>query len=137
MKTANKIIAAAAIAAAMGCGIVSCGNEKKEDAHAEASGLYQRTCKLTRQYIDSIRSAKDTTELNQLLERYEAMLDRLNFEVPADTDYNLTEGENDTISQLMLQLSRARIERLKALGASLPADTIPAADTLPFSSSAK
>lgn len=106
----------------------SCGGEKSVDEHAEASGLYKRTCMLTRQYIDSIKSAKDTVTLNALLERYEEMLDRMNFEVEPDTDYQLSEGENDTISMLMDQLAKAREERLKVLRKA-PADSV-ASDTI-------
>lgn len=104
----------------------ACKSESKDVKADAASGLYERTCRLTRVYIDSIKNAKDTTQVADLLERYELTLDKINFEVTPDTDYNLTEGQNDTIEMLMQKLSAAREARLRALDAT-PGDTIPAA----------
>lgn len=102
--------------AAMGVGIVltlcACSREEKKVDQHETSGLYIKMCNLTRSYTDSIMAAKDSTQLTQLLDRYELRVDALNFEVSPDTDYQLSEGQNDTIVMLMQKLQEARDSRL-------------------------
>lgn len=90
----------------------SCIKEKVNFAHQESLKLYEKMCNLTQSYIDSIEAAKDSTQINSLIDRYEASVDKLNYEVTPDTDYLLTEGQNDTILLLMLRLSDIRDERL-------------------------
>lgn len=119
----TKIIISVALAAMLILYISSCGKKVEEDSRGDAKGLYKRTCSLTQAYIDSISVAKDTLELNDLLDRYEERVDALNMEVESETDFKLTEGENDTIIQLLERLSHVRRERLRALGATLPADS--------------
>lgn len=105
-----------AVAIMSTCYVISaCTREQKDDNSQEASSLYERTCQLTRQYIDSIKVAKDSTQVANLIDRYEVALDKMNFDVSADTDFNLTEGQNDTINQLMEQMSAVRHARLKAM----------------------
>lgn len=98
-------------------GTAGCAREKKDNDRAESSALYHRTCTLTEQYIDSLKQAKDSTEVNRLLDVYEERIDELNFDVAPDTDYKLSEGENDTIAMLMDRLAATRAERLKTLDA--------------------
>lgn len=95
--------------------ISACTREKNDDNSQEAMSLYERTCQLTRQYIDSIKMAKDSTQVANLIDRYETALDKMNFDVSPDTDFDLTEGQNDTINMLMEQMSAVRHARLNAM----------------------
>lgn len=93
-----------------------CRKEQSTGSHEEAARLYAKICKATALYTDSILHAKDTTTLYALLERFEDRLEAINYEALPDTDYNLTEGENDTISMALDSLISARIRRLRELG---------------------
>lgn len=102
-----------------------CKKEMKDPKPAEARALFESTCELTRSYIDSIKIAKDTAMLHQLITNFEERIDNLNMSSAPDIDYSLTEGENDTIMQLLDRLSAARAERLKALASKTDSITTP------------
>ncbi len=93
----------------------ACQQKKDEEKLSDAEILYNKTCSLTRLYIDSIKNAKDTLALHQMLDRYEERIDELNMSVKADSDLDLTEGQNDTIMQLLDKLAIARMDRMKEL----------------------
>ena len=80
---------------------VACGSKMEVNENTYHDKLFKGTCKITASYIDSMKNAKDSTSLKGLLERYDLSITTLNFSVPADTDLNLTEGQNDTIATLV------------------------------------
>lgn len=80
---------------------ISCRGEQEANDNTDINTLFKGTCKLTTVYIDSIKTAKDSAELESLMERYDVRVTELNFRVAADTDLRLSEGQNDTIIQLM------------------------------------
>ena len=94
-----------------------------------AQDLYHTTCNVAQAYIDSIQSAKDSTQVHKLMENFEQRIEEINTNVKPDTDYGLTEGENDTIALLLDRISEVRSARLKSLSVSGLTPTV--MDTLP------
>ena len=86
--------------------IISCGNKNEVNHNTDANKLYTGTCDLTKTYIDSMEQAKDSMALHGLMERYDNKITELNFSVTADTDFDLTEGKNDTIALLVDSIRR-------------------------------
>ena len=103
----------------------SCGSSDKSDNNADADRLFSETCRLTKLYTDSMKNAPDSAILNSLMERFDARLTDINFSVKAETDYNLTEGRNDTIASLIDSLRHAYDSRLYRLAHPInePADS--------------
>lgn len=117
-----RYVSAAAVCAAM---LAGCSGAESDPREKEAAILYQRLCKVTRLYTDSISAAGDSARINALFERYEKEFDRISFDVSPDTDIFLTEGENDTIVMLQARLLEKRSKRL-ADQMHLASDTIKA-----------
>lgn len=106
---------------------VACGKKESNPNRDAARSLYEKVTALTRNYTDSIIAASDTVRVNELLQQFEEKIDKMNFDVPANTDYSLTEGENDTISLLLEKMAKVRRDKFKELSAlSHPTDSIPA-----------
>ena len=113
-----------AVAAACVAVLAGCSGSESDPREKEAAMLYQRLCKVTRLYTDSIGAASDSAQINALFERYEKEFDRISFDVSPDTDIFLTEGENDTISMLQSRLLNKRLQRLKVNQVHLASDTV-------------
>lgn len=100
-----------------------CGKSDDNSARLEAEALYRNVVNLTRKYTDSLRQAKDSTMVNGLMLRYEAAIARLNMDAPPETDFNLTEDQNDTIHALQNLMLGLRDNILKKK-VHLAADTV-------------
>lgn len=96
--------------------LMSCRQEKENVGREEAERLFIRTCRTAAIYTDSLKKAKDSTEVTSLIERFEQRLVEINYEASPDTDYALSEGENDTIKMALDTLMAVRIRRLIELG---------------------
>lgn len=103
--------------------LFSCRQEKSNVERTQARLLYERTCKEAALYIDSMRNAKDSTMVSALLDRFEERLVKINYDAVPDTDYALSEGENDTIKMALDSLLAMRVRRLKELGERKPEPT--------------
>lgn len=111
---------------------VGCGNKGEENRDAEARKLFDGMCRLTSLYLDSIESAKDSVRVNALMENYDTKITELNFSVKPDTDFQLTQGENDTIAMMVDSIRRVYDRKLYNFSHqmnvfdsdSLPSDTI-------------
>lgn len=84
-------------------GATSCGNSEGDARGKSARELYEKTIRLNARYTDSLRVAKDSATVERLSKSYEEALTRLNFEYPADTDLEMSEGENDTLVNINLR----------------------------------
>lgn len=93
----------------------ACGKSVDENRSQDEDKLFESTCRLTKQYIDSLEHAPDSAALNAIMARFDNQLTSLNFSVRAETDYRLTEGRNDTIASLLDSLRRIYDERLHNL----------------------
>lgn len=90
-----------------------------------APALFDGTVKKLAATIDSLKSARDSASVDNLMANLLVNLTRLNFDYPANTDLELSEDENDSISKLTSRLLKLRDERLKSLSKdSVPSDSI-------------
>ena len=104
------IIALLAVISAFGC-----TTEKKNKDRREASDMFNRICKLTKEYTEKLSNAPDSSSWASLCSEFEDKLDKVNFSYSPDTDLLLTEGQNDTIHSLMLEYIQARNERINEI----------------------
>ena len=105
------------------------GNGNQDDG--QAAILYDKSVRLITAYTDSMSRAADTIAIQQLSERFEQQLDRLNNNVPAETDLRMSEGQNDTLAYLVEKWIQTRDKSLKKATGVIEADSIAApADTL-------
>lgn len=100
---------------------ISCSKKKSHTLRGEARMLYSESLDTTRAYIDSISNAADSSTLLSLCERYDEAITRLNYGYPPGTDYEISEGENDTLMNLFSRFISVRDSLLYALG-RLPAE---------------
>lgn len=98
-KLLHIIIASAAI----GMIVSSCQGNGNKNAVDSARSLYERSVKMLNQYSDSVKNAKDSATFERLIKQYESEITKLNYEYPADTQINMSEGENDTLTNLTLR----------------------------------
>lgn len=111
--------------------LVSCSRHANEAQESDAEMLYARLKGVTERYIDSVKVAKDSVALRELMERYEAKFDKESFATAPNADLMMTEGQNDTLRQLQARLLRLHNERLSALSHEhLATDTIEAESEL-------
>ena len=103
---------------------VSCAKKKENTLRNDARELYLKSVDVTSVYIDSIRQAKDSTTLLDLLNRYDHRITNLNYDYPPGADYELAEGENDTLKNLSDRIVYLRDSLLVAYSGKLPTDTI-------------
>lgn len=90
--------------------MISTGCIKKADhtLRKEARDLYLKSLALNTKYIDSISRCRDTATLLGIAERYDHALTALNYKYPAGTDYEVSEGENDTLKNLTMKFITVR-----------------------------
>lgn len=109
----------------LSCVVVSSCEKKKVNTMREpARELYLKSVAMSTKYINSISDAKDSTTLLALFERYDNDITNLNYSYPAGADYELAEGENDTLKNLSARIIHLRDSLLYAYAHPLPADTL-------------
>lgn len=88
--------------------------------------MFRHITALTKSYISKVEAAQDSAAWAAVCLEFEDSLDKVNFRYPADTDLLLSEGQNDTIGNLMQAYVKARDGRLKTLmtPAPLPEDSL-------------
>ena len=106
-----------------------CMNNERKDSKGEEDRLYAETLALIRQYSDSLEVSKDTAAIKNLMIHFQDRLDRLNNKVAPETDMRMSEGQNDTLAQMLIALLRLRDERLFGRTDTITADTF-ASDSL-------
>ncbi|MDE7413000.1 MAG: hypothetical protein K2N05_04300 [Muribaculaceae bacterium] len=89
----------------------ACKKKVETSLRPDAIELYHKSARLLRLYLDSFSLAKDSATLLDLDSRFNHSLTTLNFKFPAETCLEISEGENDTLTNLT--------ERLVALKDSL------------------
>lgn len=94
------------------CALIGCKPEKKYIDRSEATEMFARICKLTKDYTQKVADSPDSLKWANLCSEYEYKLDKISFSYPPDTDLLLTEGQNDTIHSLMLDYIKARDGRI-------------------------
>ena len=127
----KKILIIAMMAA--GCIYLSgCRQEKKDMDRSKASEMFERICKLTRDYTGKVEQAQDSAAWAAACIDFEEKLDKISFSYPPDTDLLLTEGQNDTIHSLMQEYVKSRDVRIHEIMRSvLEIDSLADMDSLP------
>ncbi len=82
--------------------LILCACQKPVDntKRLNASDLYSKSVKLIRLYTDSFANAKDSATLLDLNDRFSSALTALNFKYPSETCLEISEGQNDTLTNL-------------------------------------
>lgn len=60
-------------------------------------------------------AAKDSMSVGELSERFEARMAKINSSYPPETDFSMTEQENDTLKVLLEKYAAVRDSRLEKL----------------------
>ncbi len=89
----------------------ACTAKDNSHDHDMAAQLFDKSVALLNTYIDSLKVAPDSTEVERLMIHYDVKIASLNFEFPANTDLNLTEEENDSLIRMTQRMVRIRHER--------------------------
>lgn len=79
---------------------ISCHKPQGNPLRSEAMELYSKSVRLLKVYTDSIANATDSASLLDLQERFTSALTTLNFKYPSETCLEISEGENDTLTNL-------------------------------------
>lgn len=77
-----------------------CTTKDTEGRDEAARTLYERSVGFTRQYIDSLMGARDSATVLKLSALLDSELTKINYSYPPDTHLEISEGENDTLSNL-------------------------------------
>ena len=80
-----------------------CSKKQTEGKRVDAVRLFSESARLIRLYIDSLSSATDSATLLDLDARFSNRLTDLNFQFPSETDLDISEGENDTLTNLTIK----------------------------------
>lgn len=91
----------------------SCRKNEIKDPYPEARKLFVETTKLINKYSSDIRLANDSISVDSLELNFEKKLTEINFSFPPETDFKLTEQENDSIYKLLKTLKKIKEERLR------------------------
>ena len=82
-----------------------------EDAHE----LFNQTSSLLVEFTDKIQLAQDSASVDSLKQLVEKHLVDINFSVRPETDYKITEEENDSLFRLMNQYRNISQEKLRSI----------------------
>ena len=96
----------------------SCSGRQITEQEENAPRLYARSTACIRKYIDSIKTAPDSSAVTRLMNEFQESLTKINFEFPPNTDLSLGEDENDTLFYLTSRLIETRDQRLKSFAVS-------------------
>ena len=96
--------------------IIGCKETNTPTLTEEAHILYKRSIYLTNIYMDSILNCKDSSSIYQIDKHFDNRLTKLNYEYPAGTDYDMTEGENDTLTFQLARYAYIKDSLLQAVG---------------------
>lgn len=99
-----------------------CRKSVEDGKSRQAEALYRDLYALAKSYTDSIAKAPDSAQVGILAERFETRISKINSNYPPETDYAMTEQENDTLKSLLDRYVVVRDSRLKKL--HLASDTI-------------
>lgn len=103
--------------------ISSCQKKQEPTGNEEARLLFNKSVELIIKVNQEISQAKDTITVDSILKCYEKLIAEINFSFPPQTDYKLTEQENDSIFKLMKAMKRLQKEKLESF-ADNPVDSL-------------
>ncbi len=109
----KRVLMAASVAILLSA--FGCNQEKKNKDRTDATVMYERICKLTKEYTDRLENVPDSADWAEVCLEFEEKLDKISLSYPPDTDLLLTEGQNDTIYNLMQDFVKAKEKRIQGL----------------------
>lgn len=92
--------------------VISCGNKNESRRSGDADVLFTQSVNLLNQITQQLTFAKDSLSVDSLSDLFEKKIVEINFSVSPETDLNLTEQENDSLSKLYrkyLSIKRAKL----------------------------
>lgn len=103
----------------------SCIQKKERSLRGDARELYVKSRRITEAYLDSMASAKDSASLLSLCTGFDDAITKLNYEYSAGADYEISEGENDTLATLTTRFISIRDSLLHAYANSTKEPAVP------------
>ena len=88
-----------------------CSNPKTIDNKSESDKMFIELKELLMLYSDSLKNASDSASITNIVDRYESELTKTIYKYPAESDLQLTQGQQDTIASLTENF--VAIKRLK------------------------
>lgn len=110
----------------------ACNKPVDNSRRINAAELYRKSVKLIRLYTDSFANATDSATLLSLNERFSSSLTALNFKYPSDVCLEISEGENDTLTNLTEKIISLRDSLLYIYAHPMVSDSI-VSDSIPES----
>ena len=93
--------------------ITSCvRTENVSNDKENANKMYDDLCSLVIAYNDSLNQSSDSVHIENMILDYERKLTEIVFSYPPNTDLNMTNGQQDTLSQLtdkFIELKKIKI----------------------------
>lgn len=93
-------------------GLAGCKTENKVKDRSDADKMFARICKLAQEYTEKLSGATDSVTWAQVYDEFEDKLEKISFSYPPDTDLLLTEGQNDTIQNLLEEIVKVKKEKI-------------------------
>lgn len=126
MKRLLYVLAAAGLLAA-----VSCRKQPDTGRAAEVRELYEKSIEIGMLYTDSLKHAKDSDAVYRLSKDFDDRIAKLQYGYPPDTGLEISEGENDTLTNMTLRIIELRDSLLKGFASTLKTDSDSANLNLP------
>lgn len=108
------------------CFLSACHKRSDSSLRPQAVDLYHKSRRLIKVYSDSFINAKDSATLYDLDKHFSASLTALNFKYPAETCLNISEGENDTLTNMTERIIAIRDSLLYRYAHPILTDSVPA-----------
>ena len=104
-----------------------CSNPKTIDNKSESDKMFIELKELLLLYSDSLKNASDSASITNIVDRYESELTKTIYKYPAESDLQLTQGQQDTIASLtenFVSLKRLKYSNLLQNNDSIATDSI-------------
>ena len=104
-----------------------CSNPKTIDNKSESDKMFIELKELLLLYSDSLKNAADSASITNIVDRYESELTKTIYKYPAESDLQLTQGQQDTIASLtenFVSLKRLKYSNLLQNNDSIATDSI-------------
>lgn len=102
----------------------ACKKQESEVKENPAHQLYSQSVELLHKNIEIIKGAKSQKELDSLYTDFENQINTLNLSYPPETDFKMTEIENDSLAILTFRLNHLRDSLKSVFTSPLPPDTL-------------
>ena len=92
---------------------LSCSTNKESDNNEEARLLFHRSAQLIKETTHNMKIAADSASIDSLSRLYEKKITEINFSFAPETDFKLTEQENDSLFKLIGSMKTVKYNKLK------------------------